>query len=175
MKLSLLFLILIPATLWSQLSFDRSIKKLGIEKENVVYTIEKILLYPRSFIYNLEKSDSIAYFGCISTDRKHFTQYFENRKEALKMSVGSNLLRGSGEYIDTMQIESIDVKSRRFKYSNPSKKFELEKGVQYVIICYWSTQTLDRSIIKNYLYFSEYLENHPEIKAQLIPVCADPL
>lgn len=175
MKLSLLFLALIPSALFSQMSFEKSIKKLGLEKDNVIYTTENILLHPRGLIYDLLRSDSIAYFGCISTDKDHFTQYFENRSEAFKMQQGSKLHRVVGKYVDTIQFEPIKFKIERFKYLEPSKKIELETGAQYLVLYYWSVQTIDRQIIKNYLYFSKYLLNHPEIKAQLIPICADPL
>ena len=154
------------------MSFDKSIKKLGIEEENVVYTNESVVMFPRTLIYDLKSPDSVSYLGCMGSDRKQFVQYFENNAAAVKIPVTKQLKRVAGEYVDSFQLEPVEKKIQRFSYSDSTKVFKIENGLRYLIIFYWHPSALYRLMIKNFRFFSTYLQQHPELKAQLIPVCA---
>jgi hypothetical protein len=173
MKTVLLFLTFLPLYLNAQMSFDKSIKKLGLDIDKVIYTNETVLLYPRGLIYDLSNPDSVTYFGCLSTDKTSFVNYFENSSESLKLKVGSKINRIAGEFTDSIYMEKINQKLLRFSYSDKSRAYKLNSSTQYVAICYWNSGALDKDLIKNYKYFKKYARLHPELNIQILFVSTD--
>lgn len=173
MKNLLIILLLISPPLHSQMKFEKSIKKLGLDSADVIYTNEAVLLYPRGLIYNLSQTDSIGYFGCISTDQRHFVEFFEDYSQATKLLINAQINRVAGEFADTIKFEPLEIKAQKFSYSDPSKQFIINDSIHYVVLFYWNSQVIDRNIIKNFLFFKKYIRNHPELSIELIPLCTD--
>ena len=172
MKIYLSILLLFPTSLVAQMPFEKAIKKLGLSEERVIYTTEKVKAYPRNLIYDVENPDSVFYFGCISTDQKEFDAYFDNPATANKLPVGHPLRRDLGSDVDTIMLEPLSEKTKYLSYKDSSKTFKLTEGVRFFVICYWSTETIDRHIIKNYRKFFWTIEKS-EYEARVIFVCTD--
>ena len=153
------------------MSFEKAIKKLGLQEDEVVYSSESVLAFPRNFIYDMQSPDSAFYFGCLSKNQEDFENYFENPSTP-KLAAGHKVLIDLGGPIDTIQIERMNDKMEKLSYKDPAKEFKLTEGVRYFVLCYWSAETLDRHILKNYKQFFWYLEKST-LDVRIIFVCVD--
>lgn len=151
--------------------FEKCIKKLGLQEDEVVYTTESVLAFPRNFIYDMENPDSVFYFGCISNNKEDFENYFEN-PYTRKFAASHKILIDLGGSADTILIERMDDKMKKFSYKDSAKNFKLTEGVRYFVVCYWSAETLDRHILKNYRHFFWYVEKST-LDVRIIFVCTD--
>lgn len=167
LKTLVVFFILFPFSLFAQKSIEKTIKKLGIEKSDIAYTDERLLLYPRGFIYSVSAPDSAYYFSCFASDSKNIESYFDN-SSTKKLPVKHIVIRGSEDYADTIKIEALDDKIKHFKSADAQSSFTINKDTEYVIIYYWNKQMLDRKFISNIKFIKEYSRNNPEKKIQII-------
>lgn len=175
MKTFVTLLLLLPVFGLTQMSFEKSVKKLGIETSNVIFTKETITIYPRGFIYDRSQPDSVFYFGCISSDQKDFTNYFEQIHSIKKLQIETTLNRIAGEYVDAIKLEHFEAKQANFYYSDSTWRHRLRVDTKFVVLYYWNTGSVDKNIIKNYLFFVEYANKHPELGIEVLAVCTDKL
>ncbi|HBS87085.1 MAG: hypothetical protein A2W91_02615 [Bacteroidetes bacterium GWF2_38_335] len=149
---------------------QKALKKLGVKNQDIVVSHEQILLYPRDLIYSILEPDSVGYLSCISTNRNEFKSYFENNFLSYKVPVGSVVIRGSGDYIDSVKFDSLKNLSLRFFSEDFQAADVIESEAKFVIIFFWNPQTIDRLIIRNYKFYRKYISKHPELNIQLLAV-----
>ncbi len=166
-KAFIIIAILLPFTIFAQNPIERTIKKLGIEKSDVAFTDERLLLYPRGFIYCINEPDSAFYFSCFASDSKNIEEYFDNTSTR-KLPIGHRVLRGYAEYTDTIRIESLEDKIKHLKTVDAQSSFTINKDTEYVIVYYWCREMLDRKFISNIKFIKEYARNNPEKRIQII-------
>jgi hypothetical protein len=151
------------------MDLDKSLMKLGLDKQSVVRSNQDVILYPRGFIYDLNQPDSVTYFGCISTDRNSIESYFAG-ESTLKFSSGSIMIRQVGEHSDSIKMLALNELTNRLTKKDSSLLPIIESKTQFLIIYFWNPEIMDRHIIKNYKYFKKYSNRHPELKIQVIAV-----
>jgi hypothetical protein len=150
-----------------------NLKKMKYDVSELAYTDEKLIIYPRGFIYSIDEPDSVFYFGCISSDQKDFKNYFEGKKTSLpKFALDNQINRGIEGYMDTLVIESLDIKISHFK-SSTGEKYSIREDTKHIIMYYWSNEVIDKSFAKNFRYFKKYAGEHPELNIQVIAVSTD--
>lgn len=154
------------------MSLSKSLKKMGLDKKSVVRSSENILLYPRIYIYDRNQLDSVAYFGCISNDKKSFISYFENNaKGVIKLKIGgSPLVREAGEYADSIKTLPLNTLIDRLSTRDSTSTPIVDSKARFLVVYYWNPDIIDRDIIKNYKYLKKYSANHPELKIQVLAV-----
>ena len=109
-----------------------NLKKMKYDVSELAFTDEKLKIYPRGFIYEVDESDSVFYFGCFSSDQKDVSNYFEGKKTSLsKFALNSQLYRGIEGYMDTMIVESLDIKLEHFK-SSTGEKYSIKEDTKYL-------------------------------------------
>jgi hypothetical protein len=171
--LLLLFLSIAFVSLSQSKKTKANLKKMGYDVSELAFTEETLLIYPRGFIYKIDEPDSVLYFGCFSSDQKDVSNYFEGKKTSLpKFVLNSELHRGIEGYMDTMIVESLDIKLNHFK-SSTGEKYSIKEDTKYVLMYYWNNEMMDRFFAKNFRYFKKYAREHPELKIQVIAVSTD--
>jgi hypothetical protein len=151
----------------------RNLKKIKYDASELAFTDEQLLIYPRGLIYNVNEPDSVFYFGCFSSDQEDVRKYFEGEKTSLpKFALDNRIHRGMEGYMDTLIIESLEVKLNHFKTSS-NEKYTINPNTKYVILYYWSNEMMDKHFSKNFRYFKKYAREHPELNIQVIAVSTD--
>lgn len=168
MKSILLISLFFPFILSAQMSLDECLKKLKIQENEVVSSNESVLMFPRSFIYSTTQTDSAVYLSCLSKDKKQFVSYFENTFYAEFFPIRSMILRSAGTFVDTVIVEPLEKRLSHF-----TKSSILNPSTKHIVFYYWTPSVLDRHLIKNYLFYYEYVQKHPEMNIQLVPVLVD--
>ncbi|MFP5470785.1 MAG: hypothetical protein ACLGGV_04250, partial [Bacteroidia bacterium] len=150
-----------------------SLKKIKYDVSELAYTDEKLKIYPRGFIYKVNEPDSVFYFACFSSDQEDVSNYFEGKETSLsKFALNSQLYRGIEGYMDTMIMESLDIKLSHFK-SSTGEKYSINEDTKYVLMYYWRNDMMFRLYVKNFRYFKKYAREHPELNIQVIAVSTD--
>ncbi|PKP01092.1 MAG: hypothetical protein CVU11_16245 [Bacteroidetes bacterium HGW-Bacteroidetes-6] len=170
LKALFVFAVLIPFFLFGQKTIEKDLKKLGIEKSDMVFSNESILFYPRGFIYCLSEPDSVYYLGCLSTDRKSVKAYFEGEIIG-KTPVTNIILRGCQDLTDTIYLESLHEKIEHF--TSIKRDNLIHEATKYVIVYYWCSEMLDRKYVKNIRFLRKYAAANPERGIQVIFVSTD--
>jgi len=168
-----LFLSTVIASFSQSEETKRNLKKMKYTASELAYTDEKMKIYPRGFIYKVDEPDSVFYFACFSSDQKDVKNYFEGEKTTLpKFALDVKINRGIEGYMDSMVVESLDIKLGHFK-SSTGEKYSINEDTKYVLMYYWSNQMMDRFFAKNFRYFKKFAREHPELKIQVIAVSTD--
>lgn len=174
--ITLLASFLFPFLLLAQMPFRKCLRKIELTTDEVIYSNEEVSFYPRVLIYDIYQPDSVSYLGCFGTDQVSFLAHFEGNGPLIRKEMGGQIVHTAGPYADTILINPISQQLGRFRYADAAnKKVELKNSPAQVILYYWSSETLDRHLLKNYRFFRNYLAKHPSLNASLLPICTDQL
>jgi hypothetical protein len=156
----------------AQEKLPRKLKKLGLTVENVVYTNEKITGYPKGLIYEVNKPDSVYYFGCLGSDAVALTDYFDKQEMGFTMSVNDTIRRVIGDYEDKILLKPIlELKNQ---FYNTSNGFNLAPDqTYYVLVYYWCKDVFISDMKNNLKIFKKFVDEHPEKHINFLAVCTD--
>lgn len=171
-KLLIQIIFIVPISIYGQNIIRKNIKKFGIESSIVATTDEKILFYPRGFIYSKDKPDSVYYLGCISSDIKTIKGLFSRKKNGM-ISIKQKLIRNVGGDNDTIILENLENMLNGLKSLNEGNHIELQENSEYVIIYYWCNEVLDKKYIRNIKFINRFADKNREINIQTIFVTTD--
>lgn len=171
-KLLIQIILIVPISVYGQNIIEKNIKKFGIESSIVATTDEKILLYPRGFIYCKDKPDSVFYLGCISSDIKSIKGFFSKKNDRM-ISIKQKLIRNVGGDNDTIILENVENKLNRLKSLNDGNHFEVQENTEYVIIYYWCDEVLDKKYIRNIKFINRFAIKNKELSIQTVFVTTD--
>lgn len=169
----LIYIVLICNTFngYAQVSKKKALRKLNIESVNLISTEEKIILYPRTLVYDLNNPDSVMYLNCISSDKDNFINYFDSSKgsQGLILKVGTVINRKVDGYVDSLTIVDFNRLISSFKLKEDSLLNQFNT-YDYVVVFFWNNLGLDKAQLKNLKYFDKYIKKHPKRKIKLIKV-----
>lgn len=166
-----LIFIIISCTflLYSVDAVSQSYKRMRLDKSDIVLSDEKVMLFPRGFIYKTSDPDSVFYFGCFDQDRKYAIDFIEN--DIGKMHpCGNMILRAYEDFCDSIIIESFQDKIKHFAPISNKDKIVYDPNVEYVLLYYFSDDMLDREFSKNIRFFKKYSQNLPDKTLKFIAV-----
>jgi len=147
--ISIIFSLMFVAT-------TQNLRRLRLDTQDLVLSEEKVLLYPLGFIYKTAEPDSAFFFSCFSQNKESVSKFIEGG-EGKMFASGHLVLRGYDDYLDTLQIESLNDKLAHFSPLNENNEIDLESA-EYVLIYYYSDDMLDRFFVRKIRYFKKYTE-----------------
>ncbi|MDD4217734.1 MAG: hypothetical protein PHZ24_10425 [Bacteroidales bacterium] len=155
MKYLLLIIISSLFVLSSVDTVSQNYRRMRLDPNDIVLSDEKVLLFPRGFIYKTNEPDSAFYFGCFSQDCKSVIDFIEN--DIGKMEpCGNTVLRGYVDFCDSIKIESFQDKIKHFTSFPNKDKLSYNPNEEYILLYYFSDDMLDRGFVKNIRFFKKY-------------------
>lgn len=151
----------------AQSHIQREMKRMGLENSDVAISSEVVPLFPRGFIYDVSEPDSVYYFGCFSSDLQDVEDYF-NGNYSYKSAVGNKIIRGIGDFNDTIYLYSLAEKLTMLKTFDNSSTFTTDENAEYVIFYYWSLNIMDRFFRRNIKALKKFAAENPEKKIQMV-------
>lgn len=149
------------------------LKNLRIRANQVVYSKESVMFFPRGFIYHVHQPDSVFYFGCYSSDQEEVTNYFERPDSVYLSAVNKHIYRRAGPYVDTIALHSLAQKISLFN-KHTSQEISIDTTqTDYVILYYWATSMLEKHLNRNLRFMAKYARKHPEKRIRFLAVCID--
>lgn len=169
MKLVCFVLVLSISVNFSSAQFllQREMKRSNLENSDIVKSNEIVPLFPRGFIYNVSEPDSVCYFGCFSSDLQDVEDYF-NGIYSNKRSVGNKIIRGIGDFNDTIYLYSLSEKLTMLKTFDNSDTFTPNVDAKYVVFYYWSLNIIDRFLRRNIKALKKFAAENSEKKIQMV-------
>jgi hypothetical protein len=140
---------------------------MDLENSDIAQSVEVVPLFPRGFIYNVSEPDSVYYFGCFSSDLRDVEDYF-NGNYSYKRTVGNKIIRGIGDFSDTIYLFSLADKSKMLKAFDNSGDFTPDVDAKYVVFYYWSPKLMDRFFRRNIRALKKFAAENPEKKIEMV-------
>jgi hypothetical protein len=151
----------------AQSQIQREMKRMGLENSDLAISSEVVQLFPRGFIYDVSEPDSVYYFGCFSSDLQDVEDYF-NGNYSFKRAAGNRIIRGIGDFNDTIYLYSLTEKLTMLKTFDNSSTFTTDENAEYVIFYYWSPKLMDRFFRRNIKALKKFDAENPEKKIQMV-------
>jgi hypothetical protein len=157
----------LQAIVLAQSDIPKKLKKLGLSGNDVVYSDEKVLAFPRGFIYDVNNPNEAYYFGCFASEIKEVKKYFKKPKKVNLFSTQDTIYRSLiRDYIDTIPIESL---AQRIEKYNAQSKVKTS-NTDYVILYYWSNFIKADELNKNIKFFNEFTKNNSDYNIKFLVV-----
>jgi hypothetical protein len=142
-------------------------KRMGLENSDLAISSEVVPLFPRGFIYDVSEPDSVYYFGCFSSDLQDVVDYFDGIC-SYKSAAGNKIIRGIGDFNDTIYLYSLSEKLVMLKTFDNSSTFTPNVDAKYVIFYYWSLNIMDRFFRRNIKALKKFAAENPENKIKMV-------
>lgn len=158
---------------YSQEKLPRKLKKLGLTTEDVVYSNEKLTGYPKGLIYEVNKPDSVYYFGCLGSDAGALTDYFDKQEKGVMIGLNDTIKRILGDYTDNITFKSLPNLTSNFKdLANKNVSLNMDQ-IDMVLLYYWCKDVFIVEMKNNLKTFKQFVNEHPEKRIRFLAVCTD--
>lgn len=164
-----LFLIVLSlnSITYGQLSMKKSIKKLGIAPNEVLYSEEALIDLPVLILYHSNITDSVSYI--LDVNPSDFDICFNEPKFDRRIAIGTTIGFRKSSLEDSITIRNIEAMAGSFRYENQEDALFLpDATAKYVAVLLWNPEILTKTVLWNIKEIQKYIQEHPELKIQLI-------
>ncbi|MGD1846635.1 MAG: hypothetical protein ACFB10_14705 [Salibacteraceae bacterium] len=174
MRISLLLLLLfgtyMPTALMGQNDLKKCMRKLKLDSSQVAFSKEKVIMYPRGFIYATANLKVVQYLGCFSTDIHDFNQYVENSQTSITLESNDTIIRQLAGYYDTIAVLSLNNQLANLKTFSGEPLLMEQANYDFIVVYFFDETVIDRYLKRNFRHFVRYAKRNPQKKIKIIGV-----